>query len=72
MADALNLIRTAINLLLEDEKGAGEEWAFKALAHGFDKPHCGDCTNVPMSCFSCLADDYLERAKKFLEENTND
>lgn len=25
--------------------------------------HCGDCTNVPMTCTRCLVEDYRERAR---------
>jgi len=30
--------------------------------------HYGDCTQVPMSCFRCIVDEYYERAEKEIKK----
>lgn len=31
-----------------------------------DGAHAGDCTHVPMTCFRCLCEDRVEKARKYI------
>lgn len=47
----------ASNMWLKHLRALSEEpWS--------DGKHCGDCTNVPMSCFRCIVDEYYKKAEE--------
>ncbi len=64
--------KIAAMLLDRDEDGfidmtsANGEWARNFIAAHQAAEHCGDCTNVPMSCCRCACDRVFADADKIL------